>query len=181
MKEENKVFGIESRWLIVALIFFILWLTSRKIKKSVLQVKRYFDSFLLDYVQKKYNVRMYSRKKALLFDGLSQMMENTGRPLRVLEIGAGTGANFPYYPDSTIVSCIEPVAQFNKKLIAAAGGFPRLQFEFHDGFAEDMAVIESGSVDAVVSTLVLCSVTDVDRCLKEVIRVLKPVSIKRFF
>jgi len=39
-----------------------------------------------------------------------------------------------------------------------------------------MTVVECNSVDAVVSTKVLCSVTDVDRCLTEILRVLKPVS-----
>ena len=36
--------------------------------------------------------------------------------------------------------------------------------------------IEDQSVSAVVSTLVLCSVESVEQALKEIIRVLKPVS-----
>jgi len=34
--------------------------------------------------------------------------------------------------------------------------------------------VESGSVDAVVSTIVLCTVGKPDQCLQEIIRVLKP-------
>lgn len=41
--------------------------------------------------------------------------------------------------------------------------------------AEDMRHVEDESVDVVVSTLVLCSVRDVQRTLKEVQRVLVPV------
>ena len=59
-----------------------------------------------------------------------------------------------------------------------AASFPQIQLgEFHVGFAEDLSAIESGSVDAVICTLVLCSVRSVDRCLQEVIRVLRPVGI----
>ena len=47
-----------------------------------------------------------------------------------------------------------------------------------DCYAEDMTNhIDSNSVDAVVSTHVLCSVKDVNQCLKEIHRVLKKVGI----
>lgn len=44
------------------------------------------------------------------------------------------------------------------------------------GCAEDMKGVESNSVDVVVSTLVLCSVEDLNKTFKEVQRVLAPVS-----
>lgn len=43
--------------------------------------------------------------------------------------------------------------------------------------AEEMKEIEDSSVDAVVSTLVLCSVDSVEQTLSEIHRVLAPVSI----
>jgi len=43
------------------------------------------------------------------------------------------------------------------------------------GFAEDMKEIEDGSIDIVVSTMVLCSVRSIQNALKEIQRVLAPV------
>lgn len=168
--EEEDIY--KSRWLILALAVLIFFITFRYASRRIL---KYFEARLQNWFHAKYNARMNRRKKALFFDGLSQLMEKTGPPLHLLEIGAGTGANFPYYPDGTIVSCIEPVAQFSDKLMENAGRFPGVQLgEFYCGFAEDMAMIASGSVDAVVSTLVLCCVTNINKCLQEIVRVLKP-------
>jgi ubiquinone/menaquinone biosynthesis C-methylase UbiE len=46
--------------------------------------------------------------------------------------------------------------------------------------AEDMKEVEDNSMDVVVSTLVLCSVRNVKQTLKEVHRVLAPVSVTQF-
>lgn len=43
------------------------------------------------------------------------------------------------------------------------------------GYAEDLADIQDESIDAVVSTLVLCSVRDVDKAVQEAKRVLVKV------
>ena len=48
-----------------------------------------------------------------------------------------------------------------------------LDIELRTGSAENLPA-ENASVDFVISTLVLCSVVDQDRALKEVLRVLKP-------
>ena len=48
--------------------------------------------------------------------------------------------------------------------------------EFVVGKAEDLSAFPDGSIDAVVCTLVLCSVDNVDLCLREIRRVLRPVS-----
>ena len=42
------------------------------------------------------------------------------------------------------------------------------------GYAEDLSQFPDNSFDAVIETLVLCSVTDVDKSLMEIHRVLKP-------
>ena len=47
--------------------------------------------------------------------------------------------------------------------------------QFVAAFGEDMSEVEDESVDAVICTLVLCSVMDMDMCMKEIKRVLKPV------
>lgn len=90
----------------------------------------------------------------------------------VLEIGPGTGANLEYYSASARLLGIEPNPHMHQYLRRAmeCRGRP---MELRDGTAERMDVSE-GTVDAVVSTLVLCSVRDQRAALAEVLRVLKP-------
>jgi len=124
-----------------------------------------------------YDQRMSTRKRRL-FDGLHQL--KTARRdgvITILEIGSGSGANFQYYPDGTRIICIEHNRLFEGPLRASAKQRPAVEIsQFHVASAENMRDVASSSVDAVVSTKVLCSVADVDKCLQEILRVLKPVS-----
>lgn len=90
----------------------------------------------------------------------------------VLEIGAGTGANLAHYESADRVICTEPSAPMRARLaprIAAA----RVPIEVRDCAAESLP-FDDDSFDVAVSTLVLCTVGDVDRTLSEIRRVLKP-------
>jgi ubiquinone/menaquinone biosynthesis C-methylase UbiE len=93
---------------------------------------------------------------------------------RVAEIGAGTGANVRHYAAADHVTLVEPFpamrTHLQRRLDGRQGGIP---MEAVDGRAEALP-FEDGSLDAVVSTLVLCSVADVERALTEVSRVLAP-------
>jgi len=93
---------------------------------------------------------------------------------RVVEIGAGTGANVPHYAAADSVHLVEPFpgmrAKLQRRLGARQGGIP---MHVVDGRAERLPFADS-SVDAVVSTLVLCSVSDVQASLAEACRVLAP-------
>jgi SAM-dependent methyltransferase len=91
---------------------------------------------------------------------------------RVLEIGAGTGANLPHYPELPALSLAEPDGAMRRRLAprAAAATFP---VEVLDAPAERLPLADA-SVDAVVSTAVLCSVDDPARALAEARRVLRP-------
>ena len=122
--------------------------------------------------------RRMSRRKRRLFDGLRQIKASRGDGrIVILEIGSGSGANFQYYPDGSRIICIEPNRLFEASLRASVERRPEVEISrFHVASAENMRDVASGSVDAVVSTKVLCSVGDVDRCLQEIIRVLRPVS-----
>lgn len=89
----------------------------------------------------------------------------------VLEIGAGTGANLDKYGgEVTRLVLSEPDAHMRKKLEAKLGG---RRVEVVDWSSERLPAAD-GSFDAVVSTLVLCSVADQARTLAEIKRVLKP-------
>jgi ubiquinone/menaquinone biosynthesis C-methylase UbiE len=88
---------------------------------------------------------------------------------RVLEIGAGTGANLPHYNgDVDTLTLVEPEAPMLRRLEKKAGDALVLRAP-----AEDLP-FDDDSFDTVVSTLVLCAVDDQPRALREMRRVLRP-------
>lgn len=91
----------------------------------------------------------------------------------VLEIGAGTGANLRHLHGAAQVTASEPAAGMRARLRTAAEAAP-LPVAVLDAPAEDLAAVPTGSVDAVVSVLVLCSVRDAAAALAEARRVLAP-------
>jgi ubiquinone/menaquinone biosynthesis C-methylase UbiE len=93
---------------------------------------------------------------------------------RVLEIGAGTGANLPHYGDGvTRLVLAEPDPHMRKRLGRVMAGHERHPVSLSRAPAEALD-FPDGAFDAVVSTLVLCSVADPHRALAEVHRVLEP-------
>jgi ubiquinone/menaquinone biosynthesis C-methylase UbiE len=93
-------------------------------------------------------------------------------PRVLLEIGAGAGANLRYFAPGTRVIAAEPNRFMHAKLAARARR-SGVELEVHDSGAEALAMPD-GSVEAVVSSLVLCSVRDPEAAVREVLRVLKP-------
>ncbi len=91
----------------------------------------------------------------------------------VLEVGAGTGANLPWYPDvlEHLTLC-EPDPGMASQLRAKMAVDPAYPIDVNSAAGERLPAADS-SQDVVVSTLVLCSVTDLDGALAEVRRVLK--------
>lgn len=90
----------------------------------------------------------------------------------VLEIGAGTGLNLQHYPAGVRLVLLEPGPHMRRRLAARLAGLP-VRGEIVAGQAEELPFPDA-SFDAVVSTLVLCSVSDLDRALAEIRRVLRP-------
>lgn len=123
-----------------------------------------------------YNDKMHKTKREL-FRNLGTFADADGT-LRLLEIGCGSGANFKFYPDGCTVVCTDPNPHFKKYLQASMNANTHLTYdEFIIISGEDMKGVEDESVDVVVCTLVLCSVRNVPQVLREVRRVLKPVSL----
>ena len=94
---------------------------------------------------------------------------------KVLEVGAGTGRNFPHYSSSAIneIIAVEPDPYMRRRAearVAAVGTTITLTA----GTAESLPV-SNQSIDTIVSTLVLCSVDDPDAAIREWRRVLKPL------
>lgn len=87
-----------------------------------------------------------------------------------LEIGAGTGLNLEHYPDAVDELILtEPVRAMASQIDTSAEDRFPVKVAWAD--AENLPVAD-GSVDTVVSTMVLCTVQDLDAALSEVTRVL---------
>ena len=98
----------------------------------------------------------------------------------VLELGAGHGLNFPYYPgEVTEVIAIEPEPTLRAQATNAATSTP-VPIRVLAGVADHLP-IDDESVDAAVASLVLCSVPDQDHALAELHRVVRPGGELRFY
>ena len=125
-------------------------------------VRDHLNAWLLhaldDYAHRKY--RLVKRE---LFGGL---------PRTILEIGAGDGANFRYLAPGTHVVAVEPNVRMHPYLHEAAR-LHGVTVDVRPGVAERLPMPDA-SVEAVISSLVLCTVEDPERALAEVRRVLRP-------
>ena len=113
--------------------------------------------------------RLYGHRKRALF---GRIEGRDGRPPVVVEIGAGSGLNARYLPAGATWVVVEPNVHFHDRVRAEAAAHG-LAVEIREGTSERLPVAD-GEADAVVSTLVLCSVADVRQSLAEVRRVLRP-------
>jgi SAM-dependent methyltransferase len=91
----------------------------------------------------------------------------------VLEIGAGTGANFAHYPSGARVIALEPDPFMLKRAEQKVAELGLSNVSLQRAPAESLPFPDA-SFDTVVSTLVLCTVQDVASCLAEMRRVLRP-------
>jgi SAM-dependent methyltransferase len=91
---------------------------------------------------------------------------------RVLEVGAGTGANLAHYREVESVTLLEPDGAMRRRLEVAAAG-AAVPVEVVDAAVEG-ARLDDGGFDTVVSTLTLCSVSSVPEALASIRRLLRP-------
>jgi ubiquinone/menaquinone biosynthesis C-methylase UbiE len=93
---------------------------------------------------------------------------------RVLEIGIGSGLNFPYYDASKVTKVwgLDPSPELTKMAEAAARGLP-FEVEFFRLPGDDIP-LERDSVDTVLMTYTLCTIPETEPALREMGRVLKP-------
>lgn len=103
--------------------------------------------------------RLYGARKRVLFSTLHG---------RVLEIGAGTGLNRLYLPAGVEWIPLEPEVAYHPKILSRQSDVGILTA------SAEAIPLPDASVDAVISSLVLCSVGEPGRVLQEILRVLKP-------
>ena len=125
-------------------------------------VRGRFNSWLLAKYEDDFHAEMGARKQQHLGS-----MSGT-----VVEIGAGNGVNFRYYPPGVQLVVYEPNRWMHARLQEAARRHA-VQCELRPVSASQLDLPDQ-SVDAAVCTLVLCTVTDPGQILHELRRVLKP-------
>lgn len=118
-----------------------------------------------------YDKLMESTEKAMMRQTRSELLADASG--RVLELGAGTGLNIEHYTDKVteLVLC-EPEAPMAKQLRKRAQR-AHVPATVVEAPGEQLPFGDS-EFDTVVSTLVLCTVTDPARSVAEAARVLKP-------
>jgi ubiquinone/menaquinone biosynthesis C-methylase UbiE len=117
-----------------------------------------------------YDKMLASQEKRYLGALREEMLKDLSG--RILEIGAGTGANFRHYPGGVKVVATEPdpyMLQRARKRAEEAAADIELQ-----QIAAEKLPFPDASFDYVVDSLVLCSVKDPRNVLAEIKRVLKP-------
>lgn len=132
-----------------------------------------------------------SRFMAAIYDRFMRGMEATSGALwrhelladlsgEVLEVGAGTGRNLDHYPEGlSRLVLSEPDPHMRARLEARLAKEPRAEVRV-TAWPADALDAPDASFDAVVCTLVLCSVPDPARALAEMRRVLRPGGTLRF-
>lgn len=99
---------------------------------------------------------------------------------RTLEIGAGTGLNFPLFRSARPLVGLEPdpemIRRAKPRAVQSSGPVHLVV-----GSAEALP-FRDGAFDSVVASLVFCTIPDADRAAREVRRVLRPGSgVLHFF
>lgn len=96
---------------------------------------------------------------------------------RVLELGAGKGLNFAYYPPTVReVVATEPDVLLREQALAQAARSP-----VRVSVLADAAAVATTSCDAAVVSLVLCTVPDPGAAMAQVRRTLRPGAELRFY
>ena len=92
----------------------------------------------------------------------------------VLEVGAGTGANIKLYSANVTRLVVTEPDQHMRKFLKEKIGNHQLENVSVTSGAADQIEAADESFDYVVSSLVCCSVTNLEACLSEIRRVLRP-------
>jgi ubiquinone/menaquinone biosynthesis C-methylase UbiE len=92
----------------------------------------------------------------------------------VLELGAGTGANIRFYSKNVSRLVLSEPDKHMRKLLKEQVDSSGLRNASVTGGKAEQIEAADESFDYVVTTLVCCSVTNLNACLREIMRVLKP-------
>lgn len=93
---------------------------------------------------------------------------------RILEVGIGSGLNLPHYDPLKVEKIwgLDPSNELIKRAKEKANQMP-FDVEFIERSCEEIPM-DDKSMDSVLVTYSLCSISDVSKALKEINRILKP-------
>ncbi|WP_330583161.1 class I SAM-dependent methyltransferase [Sporosarcina cascadiensis] len=97
----------------------------------------------------------------------------------VLEIGSGTGVNFPFYRHAEKVTAVEPNPLMTKRAVKRMKN-TSVPVELYETTAESLPFADN-TFDTVIATLVFCTIPDPAKALAEIRRVSKPGAEILFF
>ncbi|PIC65171.1 SAM-dependent methyltransferase [Sporosarcina sp. P13] len=97
----------------------------------------------------------------------------------VLEIGSGTGINFPYYQEADQVVAVEPNPYMSKRA-TRRGKNASVRIIVYEASAESLPFADN-TFDTVIATLVFCTIPDPFKALQEIQRVGKENARILFF
>lgn len=128
-------------------------------------------------------VRQRYDRIAAIYDVMESWMELRARrwraelwarvpPGRVLELGAGTGKNLPYYPPSAEITAIDISPRMLERAHRRARRLA-MTVDLRVADAQELPFPDE-SFDTIVTTFVFCSIPDPARALAEARRVLRP-------
>jgi ubiquinone/menaquinone biosynthesis C-methylase UbiE len=118
-----------------------------------------------------YDKLLASTEEACLKEWRRDLLKNISGD--VLEIGAGTGSNLDFYPDTLLTLVLSEPDKHMRRQIKKKIATSQHDVSVTAGTAENISA-ESESYDFVVTSLVCCSVTHLDTALLEIKRVLRP-------
>ena len=121
---------------------------------------KFYDSFM-----RKTERGLYKKRKALI------------EPLRgrILEVGSGTGMNYQFYSKEAEIFALDPNKSMLKRAEIKAPEGLLITYLNHKICDDEIGtLIKQGSLDAIVSTLVLCSVPDPEKAIERFKYWLKP-------
>lgn len=140
-------------------------------------------AWTMEHLMPAYEERIGERK-AVLFREYFQRWhhdndDDAAAAPTIVEIGAGTGPNFRFYPRGATVIVVEP-NEYMQAYLRNKADKHGLNLRFRVGHAETLSQAlgmhsdTAGHADFVVSTLVLCSVAEPPRVIDQILRVLRP-------
>ncbi|KAG0706842.1 Methyltransferase-like protein 7A [Chionoecetes opilio] len=174
----------------LALALLLVWV----LRLKGADVRHRWFAFLMYFINKNTKNPKIEELKRDFFSSLGSVASHDPvlrkqNGIKILEIGVGTGVNFSYYPDGSHLIVVDPNPHFANYYNENRKKYPNIHSEEilslqvrrrtrlrGRGPGEAMTGVADSSVDVVVVTLVLCSVDNVDQILKQVLRVLVPVS-----
>jgi ubiquinone/menaquinone biosynthesis C-methylase UbiE len=106
------------------------------------------------------------------YSGWRQLLWSKVEGNKILEVGVGTGKNFPFYPAGKDITAID----FSEKMLDRAREKVKkqdIEIALRQMDVQNLS-FEDDTFDTIVSTFVFCSVPDPIKGLKEIKRVCKP-------